>query len=44
LVWKVETKVVVVGGDQRGSFGEVGQTYQEGLSHKGSVANRATKK
>ena len=38
LVWKVETKVVVLGGDQRGSFGEVGQTCQEGLSQKGSVA------
>ena len=38
LVWKVGTKVVVLGGGRRGSFGEVGQTCQEGLSQKGSVA------
>ena len=28
LVWKVGTKVVVLGGGQRGSFGEAGQTCQ----------------
>ncbi len=38
LVWKVGTEVVVLGGGRRGSFGEVGQTCQEGLSQKESVA------
>ncbi len=36
LVWKVGTKVVVLSGGRRG--GEVGQTCQEGLLQKGSVA------
>jgi hypothetical protein len=38
LVWKVGIEVVALGGDQRGSFGEVGQTCREGLLQKGSVA------
>ncbi len=38
LVWKVGTKVVLLSGGRRESFGEVGQTCQEGLLQKGSVA------
>ena len=38
LVWKVKTKVVVLGDDRRGSFREVGQICQEDLLQKGSVA------
>ncbi len=38
MVWKVGTEVVVLGGGRRGSFGEAGQTCQEGLSQKVSVA------
>jgi hypothetical protein len=38
LVCKVGAEVVVLGGGQRGSFGEVGRTCQLGLLQKVSVA------